>query len=577
MFAAISTLSQERYRPWLAAALLWLALFGVYAGLVDHDFQAFDDGLYVTDNSYVQDGVTWEGVVWAFSNVDVSNWHPLTWLSHMVDVSVFGPRPAGHYAMNVIYQGLAAMSLFYFLRQTRIGFWLAFLATLVWAIHPSNVESVAWIGQRKTLVCGIFFFLCLGLYLKWQQDRRFSIYGLSLICALLALMAKPSAVVLPILLLALDVWPGLRVDWDAFRRGSWIRAFGQVVRLGWEKVPYFFVSVLASWVTFFAQDDSGATGMTYRIPLFQRLLTCFESLWEYLGKSFGSAETSLLYALRDPVRLQVIGGVILVGLLLVLAWILRRSQPWVLACVGIFFGAFLPVIGLVQVGSQRMADRYLYFSLVGMVLLTVLFSRALIRRDRAMTRPVILAFSVWVGMLVLQARGHVGLWSDKVSLFRNAEMVGGASYAMRLNTGVSLMEAGDAEGARAVYRTIIGTEGARLNLAMLDFAEGKMDAGIEKLRGLVKHKRMRLGANYVLGFALARQGRYEEARRCLLIARSQLPVSRSYVKKVEDIRSTLPIVLAEVESQLGKPGAEGSKLAQQPLPALTSATLAQAK
>lgn len=553
--------SASGFRTFLSVALIWVSLFFVYGSLVDHQFQPFDDGLYVQDNSYVQDGLTWEGIQWAFANVDVANWHPLTWLSHMADINLFGPKPAGHFAMNLVYQGLAAMALLYFLRRTPIGYWPALVVTLIWAIHPTNVESVAWIGQRKTLVCGSFFFLSLAFYLRWQKERVFRLYGYSVICAILALMAKPSAVVIPLLLLALDVWPGHRVVWDNFAPGRFRQAFKQLTHLVWEKAVFFFVSGLASAVTFYAQHDIGATAMSSRIPLGTRLLNCLEALWDYLGKSVGSAETSLMYALREPDAIWVAAGAVMVVTLLALGWQLRRSSPWVLATVVIFFASFLPVIGIVQVGMQRLADRYIYFPLIGMIMLIVMFAVTLSRRGPAYARLSYGVLAAWFGVLVLQAKGHVALWGDSSALFRNAEVVGGSSYAMRLNQGVVLQARQEFVEARRIYMTL-RDEGATINTAMIDLAENKVDDGIMRLRRLLSNKKYQLGASYTLGMALANRGDYEDAKRAFLSCQRELPVRRTYQKRVEDIRKLVPVMLSNVEQKIREKAAATASAAK---------------
>ncbi len=388
-------------RPLLPAAVLAMATLLVYLPVVGHPFFQMDDQEYVTGNPMVRDGLAPAGIRWAFTSVGyAANWHPLTWISHMVDVSLFGLTSAGHHLSSAAIHALSAALLFIALQAMTGAGVAAFAAAALFALHPQRVESVVWIAERKDVLCGLFVQVSLLLYLAWLRRPSPGRHAMVSLGIFAAMASKPMAVTLPFCLLLLDWWPLGRL-----RRGN----VGRVIL---EKVPWFALAAGASWLTWTAQSSKGAVTRLVYIGVGERLGAACASYVRYFGLFLWPSRLGFTYS--HPVGGYPIWGtlgnaVLLITLTLIVLRGWRRGFPpvawfW-------FLGTLVPVIGLVQVGGQAAADRYTYLPSVGLAMLAAWLGLggglAARRRVAALS-----AAGVVLAAMTLLTSFQISLWRD---------------------------------------------------------------------------------------------------------------------------------------------------------------------
>ena len=410
--------------------LLVVATLAVYAQVIRHDFVNFDDDKYVYENSHVRSGLTWKGIAWAFTTTVGGNWHPLTWLSHMLDCELFGLNAGYHHLVNVLLHILNSFLLLLVLEKMTGAFWRSATVAALFALHPLHVESVAWVAERKDVLSTLFFMLILWAYVPYAERPSRKRYGLICAFLVLGLMAKPMLVTVPFVLLLLDYWPLERLQLDESKgsdgtRGRPGRSGGgrkqAALRLIAEKVPLLALVAVSSAVTFVAQQRVGAMSMGTSVPLSGRIANALVSYFAYIGKMFWPSHLAVFYPYRHAVPAWEWAGaaLLLVGLsiIVVLAGQRRRylSVGWFW-----YLGTLVPVIGLVQVGAQSMADRYTYVPLIGLFLIAVWGAADLTAVwSRGRTGLRALSGVVIVGCMVATSF-QVGTWKNGLTLFGHA-------------------------------------------------------------------------------------------------------------------------------------------------------------
>jgi len=432
--------------PWLIASLLALLVGFVYWRVGSFGFVNIDDGRYVYENQHVRQGLSWRGIIWAFTRSSSSNYHPLTWVSHMADVSVFGVEPTAMHAVNALLHGCNAVLLFATLLALTRKMGRSALVASLFAVHPLHVESVAWISERKDLLCTFFGFLAILIYASWTRRSTVGRYLLIAATFSLSLAAKAMLVTLPFLLLLLDVWPlGRAGDRSALCR---------CVR---EKVPLLGLSVASSVVTYLAQSKGGSVVGSDLIPLPARLANALVATCAYLAKTIWAVRLAPAYPhpallARGLSAAEVAGpGLLLLAVSALAVW-QRVRRPYLLVGWLWYLVALLPVVGIVQVGLQGMADRYTYVPLIGVFLAGVwLTADALGPRPLARIAASLAAVAV-VLTLAATARRQVGYWRDSLTLFRHAVEVAPESYAGWRNLGSAYQESGRPAEAVAALR-----------------------------------------------------------------------------------------------------------------------------
>jgi protein O-mannosyl-transferase len=385
--------------PLLTLALYWRALH--------YPFITYDDRLYVSENPHVLGGLMWSNIVWAFATWHTGNWHPLTWLSLVLDAQIFGSRAGGFHLTNVLLHAANALLLFLVLRQlTRCEWRSAFVAAL-FALHPVHVESVAWISERKDLLSGFFFLLALGAYGRYAAHSTLARYVKVLLLLVFGLLAKSMLVTLPLVLLLLDFWPLQR----------W-RRIVDVRQMAIEKLPLFAIAAVFSVITFLAQRSAGSTMPMRAFPLRARVENALLAYARYLGKLFWPRDLTLPYPFSHSISaFELCWAALLLLAISFVAITTVRRHGYLLTGWLWFVGMLVPVIGLVQVGPQAMADRYLYLPAIG-VFVAITWGIA----DVTATAPKYLRAGFASAVLIVLSwltTIQLGYWKNSETLFRH--------------------------------------------------------------------------------------------------------------------------------------------------------------
>lgn len=437
-----STPKHGRMQFLLVCAGLIMAVIAIYWPVHGFDHIHWDDPGYVYDNPMVTKGLTIEGVRWAFTSGYAANWHPLTWLSHMLDVQLFGLNTGAHHMMNVFFHALnALLVLAVFYRYTG-KLWTSALVAALFAVHPLRVESVAWISERKDVLSTAFWLLTMLAYGEYARKPGILRYVSVLVLFALGLMAKPMLVTLPCVLLLMDLWPLKRMEW--FR--GW-RTIGLRVL---EKVPLFALAALCAVLTLWAQEGYGTVQSTAAFPVFVRIQNAVAAYGAYLWMMIWPVDLAVIYPHSGdtlPAWLVAL-AVFALGVLTATAFATVRKQPFFLAGWLWYLGTLVPVIGLVQVGIQSMADRYTYVPQIGIYLILAWLVSEGMEQFPRLRKGVIPAVVVVLLLLSVQARRQVNYWENTITLFNHALDATGPNYVAYLNLGAAYMdrdEFGEAE------------------------------------------------------------------------------------------------------------------------------------
>ena len=359
-------------RTLVFSLLLFAAVLASYSSIIHNQFLDYDDNEYITNNAHVKAGLTWANVQWAFSTSEEANWHPLTWLSHELDSELFGLNPVGHHVVNVLLHAVNAVLLFLLL-QSATGFrWRSLMVAALFALHPINVESVAWAAERKNVLSMLFFLLALYAYGRYARRPGLGRYIAVAGFFVLSLLAKPQAITFPFLLLLWDYWPLDRIGARDMPTQAGNAPRLPIARLLLEKLPLLFLSAASAVITMEAQKAGGAVKDLARFSLPLRLETTVISYARYLGKTFWPTKLVLPYP--HPLRLYPawqVGAAVALLLLITAVVLCARDKRYLAVGWFWFLGSLVPMIGLVQVGEQAMADRYAYIPFLGLFLMTV--------------------------------------------------------------------------------------------------------------------------------------------------------------------------------------------------------------
>jgi tetratricopeptide (TPR) repeat protein len=444
---------RARWTTPVAAATLVLACVVVFAGVRQFAFVSWDDPSYVTNNPNVAGGLSWHALRWALIASGGYYWHPLTWLSHMLDVQLYGLAPGPHHVTSLLLHILATLLLFWFLSRTTRSRGRSLVVAMLFAVHPLHVESVAWVAERKDVLSGVLFMATLVAY-AWYADRPNPLrYAVVLLGFLLGLMAKPMVVTLPAVLLLLDAWPLRRFEQDGGRMRS-----RQALRLLVEKLPLVALAALSAGLTVMGQVEGGALRPVSTFPLALRLANALVSYVTYIGQMFWPSGLAAFYPYPLAIPFwQALAAVLLLVGLSVGAWRLRRQCPYLLVGWLWYVVTLLPVIGLVQVGDQAMADRFTYVPLVGLFMALAWGVSDAARRWRYGRLALTVASGVLLVSTTVAATEQVQYWRDSLALWGRAATVTRDNERAHANLGTALQQAGRAQEAIDQYR-----EAARL-------------------------------------------------------------------------------------------------------------------
>lgn len=434
------------------ALLLGLATAAVFARAVGNGFVSYDDSLYVSANPHVLAGLSWAGIRWAAASFEASNWHPITWISHMIDASLFGANPVGHHAVNVLFHSVNAALVFLLFDGLTGLTGRSAAAAALFALHPLRVESVAWASQRKDVLAAFFGLCALLSYVRFVREGE----GRGLAAALyaLGLMAKPTLVSLPVLMLLLDFWPLERLREKRRKRKGKARVPEPVNwrRLIREKLLFVFLAAASSVVTFTAQRKGGATAVL-RLPLALRLDNAVVSIARYLGKSLVPLNLAVLYPHPEAHQgWKTAAAALLLAAVSAGCALGHRRYPYLLFGWLWFLVALAPTIGLVQVGGQAMADRYTYLPSIGLAVLVVWAAAEIVEGFRPAWKPALVtALAVGLAALSVLTVRQIRNWKDSLTLWGATLRVTGANPTAELNYGGELLYLGRTDEAIARF------------------------------------------------------------------------------------------------------------------------------
>lgn len=513
--------SRDRARRPVLAGLVAVVTFLVYAGAGRLGFiDGYDDALYVTANEVVQKGLTAPGVAWAFGTFHAANWHPLTWLSHMLDVSLFGLSPAGHHAMSVALHVVVTVLLFLVLeRASGEGPRSAFVAAM-FGVHPAHVESVAWVAGRKDVLSALCFVLALAAWTAYARragaappERSGSgpFYGLALAAFAGGLMSKPMLVTVPLVLLLFDLWPLRRFETTPWRR------------LCAEKLPFAALALASAAVTMLAQARGGTLADAADLPFDTRAGNALVSYAAYAGSLLWPRGLAAYYPyVADRPPLQLAGALLLFCTLTILALRARRRAPYVTSGWLWFVVMLVPVIGIVQVGGQARADRYTYLPSIGCFALVAWGVPALCARFAVPARAAAVAGVAAILACATMASVQVGTWTDALTLWGRAVEVTENNAFAHVNYAVALDRAGRAEDAEKQYAAAVAADpgdlDARRDHALLLGRLGRMDDAAKELEDVIRRDPSRRGVRFDLGYVLLEAGRLDDAIRAFEVA-----------------------------------------------------------
>ena len=511
--------SPEKRRVVISLLLALLALV-IYNPVTGMGFVNFDDPAYVTANRQVQDGLTWKTVRWAFLSTDAANWHPLTWLSHALDCQLFQLKAPGHHYDNLLLHALCVVLLFLFLESMtgRAGRSMAVAA--LFAVHPINVESVAWISERKNVLCTLFFFLGLYAYQWYVRHPALKRYLAVVVTFALALMAKPMAITFPCVLLLLDYWPLRRMNLramstDTTESSDRTRSFP---RLLLEKLPLMLLSAASGIITVLAQKRGGALRTEYALPL--RLGNAVISYARYIGKAFWPSKLAALYPFpRNGVPTWEVATAALLIIAISCAALFLTQKRYLALGWFWFLGTLVPVIGLVQVGEQAMADRYAYIPFVGLLIAVVWGLADWAGIQKITPSYLAVAVMLWTIALALGAHAQMKYWANTTDLWSHTLEVTGPNFVAEDNLGAEMIKEGKIEAARARFQNAIDINPkdpfSQLNIGVCDKKMGNLKSAAEHYQAALKlsvEPNLRLTAFSNLGSLYRMSHNYQAAR-----------------------------------------------------------------
>ena len=468
--------------------LLALGTIALYYPVNSHPFVNYDDTVYVTNNAHVQAGLEWETVRWAFTTFDGANWHPLTWLSHALDYQLFELNAAGHHDVNLLLHVLNVVLLFWVLYRATGFAARSFMVAALFALHPVNVQTVAWVAERKNLLSMLFFLLALGAYRWYASQPRVGRYAVVALLFALGLMAKPQVITLPCVLLLWDYWPLRRMFASPSQTSSDAlpplfppKSFYVLLE---EKFPLFAIAGINAYITMQAQGTGGAR---IWFPRSVRLSNAIVSYARYVGKAAWPSRLALFYPHPGT---SLVGWRVLaafVFLLAVTAFVIAKRRHRYLPVGWFWFlGTLVPMIGLIQVGVQAMADRYAYLPLIGLFIM-ICWGVAEWAEQRSISSLALAGASIGILLvLAVAARIQLDRWASNVNLWTYTLQVTGPNYIAENSLGVALQHEGDEEKAITHFRTAVQINpddaASNLNVAEYDRLHGDFVACIERCR-----------------------------------------------------------------------------------------------
>ena len=530
ILAILDTTVKNTRVKFVICIFLMVATFCVYSQVQDHEFINFDDNEYVTESSLVQSGLTTESIIQAFTTMHFGGWLPMTSLSYVLDYELYGLNPTGYLLTNLFFHIANSLLLFLFLLRMTGAIWQSAFVAAMFAFHPLNVESVAWISERKNVLSTLFWLMTMWTYVHYAEKPTLKRYGLVFLFFTLGLMSKPMLVTLPFVLLLLDYWPLRRLNFEQERSRNEIlekniARRSEFFQLVLEKIPLFLLSMGSSMMTiYFAKNyftTNSLSGSFNPLSLQARLTNAVVSYIEYLGKMFWPAKLSLFYphpinAL--PLWQGILCGITLVGITIISIRLIRKAPYF---AVGWFWylGTLVPVIGIVQVGGQAMADRFTYIPLIGMFIIIAWGVPELISKWCYKKKALSVSAGIIIFALLITTWKQVSHWKSSITIFKHAIRVTDKKYPsfslVYNNLGIALFADAKNEESISHYKMAIKTNPAHdkpyYNMGIALSAKKKNDEAIFHYKLAIKLNPNFTNAHYNLGIILLERGAMKEA------------------------------------------------------------------
>src|SRR5436309_7005205 len=503
---------------------LAIVTFGIYAQVIGHHFISFDDPTYIQENPMVNRGVTLAGLAWAFTTFHEANWHPLTWIAHMIDSQLFGMIAGGHLLVNALIHAANTLLLFWLLLRTTHARWSSALVAALFALHPLHVESVAWASERKDTLSTFFGLLSLIAYTRYAEAPSIRRYAWTAVTLALGLLAKPMLVTWPFLMLLLDYWPLGRfaavipseVE-ESRRKSSKLTPRGPSSSLGMtikklvvEKIPLFALVAASAVVTSVAQSHLGAVRTFTEFPIAPRLSNALVSYAKYLLLAFWPNDLAVFYpfARTGIPAWQIIGVALLLIAITAFCFFQRKIRPYLIVGWLWFLGTLVPVIGLVQVGAQTMADRYFYIPSIGLFIALV-FGLADIAERRRVAHWLSAAMAdVVLLVLATLTNAQIHRWTDSFTLFKHALTVAPPSVAAEDSLGLAMHRNGQLDEAVAHFQKALQMKPddyiSLLSMGVTRFYQGRVPEAIEYAQAAIRSQADSSKAHNLLGMALGK-------------------------------------------------------------------------
>ncbi|MBI9110766.1 tetratricopeptide repeat protein [Maridesulfovibrio ferrireducens] len=510
-------IADNDFRKGIATAVILVALvLIVYSQCGNFELVTYDDTSYVTDNERVMQGVSAENVSWAFSSFQLSNYHPLTVVSHMIDTSLFGDSAGARHLVSVFLHLVNVLLLFFFLLKATSGLEEgglvpSFFVAALFAVHPVHVESVAWVSERKDVLCTFFWLLSMISWLDWVKSKKMSSYALTFFFTGMGILAKPMVVTLPAVLLLLDFWPLGRIDLKK-------NPVAKFIKLAIEKLPLVLLSVLSSVLTFMAQKGGGAMQSSESFPLGLRFSNALVSWCSYLRELVFPLDLAVFYPYPQDIAIwKPVSAALFIIAVSVVCIRYIKNAPFV--AVGWFWyvGTLVPVIGLVQVGDQAMADRYAYIPFIGLYMATCFGVACLVKKGCIPAKFAVSAGVVVVLVLLAGAYTQAGYWQNSESLYERALSVTENNHHMHYNYANLLERKNESGKAAQHFRAAIKADPshykAMTNLANIYSKRGELVSAME-----LYHRALQVNPDYSTAYANRgivnhKQGKLDEALR----------------------------------------------------------------
>lgn len=506
--------SGKSYRL-IIVALIAVCLL-IYGQVIGFQFINFDDNLYVYDNPFVLAGLTGRSFRWAFTTFHSANWHPLTWASHMIDASLFGANPSGHHIVNLIFHAANSVLAFVIFRRFTGDLWKSAMVAFLFAVHPAHVESVAWVSERKDVLSTLFWLLTMLAYFRFAREEESLAkrmlsggYVLVVVCFALGLMSKPMLVTLPFVLLLCDYWPLAR-----------LKSLKDLVPLVLEKLPLFVLSGISAYVTIRAQAAYGAIQSTQMLPLDMRLSNALVSYVKYIVMLLYPANLGMGYAYDYSLPAwQIRGSVLLLALITAFCVWQRRNRKYLIVGWLWFVGTLIPVIGIVQVGSQSMADRYTYVPYFGLFIILVWGVAEFVPKLRLNFSSTVVVAAIPIAVLSFLAFNQTSYWQNSIKLYSHTLNAGQGNFLTMHNlcsalTGQNRFAEAEVQCLNSIQADP-GFPESHVLLGVVSLKLGKYDVSIAEFR-----RAMELNPNDAMAYGniaapLAMTGKTDEAEQSL--------------------------------------------------------------